>query len=130
MPAIRKLRSRRNKNKLSKSKRKSLKHNNKSRNKFKNESRSITKRSKLQKGGSEHMNRKSKNIEAREAARKRELLLRSQQHMQPMSAAMPAIKQSYSLPNQNSSVSSPVNINTISTIKNILMQKEQQEQQM
>ena len=128
MPAIRKLRSRRNKNKLTKAKLKSLKHNNKSRNKFKNESRSITKRSKLQKGGSEHLHGKSKLIEAREAARQRELL-RSQQQMQPMSAAMPAIKQSYSLPNQNSSVSSPVNINTISTIKNILMKKEQQEQQ-
>jgi len=125
MPAIRKLRSRRNKNKLTKAKRKSLKHNNKSRNNFKNESRSITKRSKLQKGGSEHLHGKSNLIEAREKARQRELLLRSQQQMQPMSAAMPVMPgmpQSNPLPNQTSSVSSPVNINTI---KNILMQQQQ-----
>ena len=103
MPAIRKLRSRRNKNKLTKAKRKSLKHNNKSRNKFKNESRSITKRSKLQKGGSEHLHGKSKLIVEREEERKRKqkqkllLLLRRQKRMQLLSG-MPALQQPYPLP--------------------------------
>ncbi len=104
MPIIRKMRSSRNKNKLTKAKRKSLKHNNKSRNKFRNESRSKTKRSKLQRGGSEHLHPISTNIKKREEERKRKqkqklllLLLRRQKRMQLM-LGMPDLQQPYPLP--------------------------------
>lgn len=123
MPVIRKMRSSRNKNKLTKAKRKSLKHNNKSRNKFRNKSRSKTKRSKLQKGGSEHINTKSKNIIEREEERKRKRLLHRQQRMKLM-LGMLALQQPYPLPNQTNPISLPVNINKIRTIKQILMEKQ------
>ena len=113
MPTIRKMRSSRNKNKLTKAKRKSLKHNNKSRNKFRNESRSKTKRSKLQRGGSEHLHPISTNIKAREEERKRKqkqkLLLRWKQRMQPMLGMLALQKQPYPLPHQTSPISLPVN---------------------
>jgi len=103
------MRSSRNKNKLTKAKRKSLKHNNKSRNKFRNESRSKTKRSKLQRGGSEHLHPISTNIKKREEEREQKLLLRMKQRMQLM-LGMPALQQQYHpLPHQTSPISLPVN---------------------